>query len=54
MPGGIKRCASPEEGLAAAEIRLTPEDLARIDEVAPRGVAAGDRDPAAMMTTVIG
>jgi aryl-alcohol dehydrogenase-like predicted oxidoreductase len=32
-----------EENVAAADIELTEEDLRRIDEVAPRGVAAGDR-----------
>jgi aryl-alcohol dehydrogenase-like predicted oxidoreductase len=32
-----------EENVAAADIELTPEDLRRIDEVAPHGVAAGDR-----------
>jgi aryl-alcohol dehydrogenase-like predicted oxidoreductase len=32
-----------EENVAAVDIELTPEDLRRIDEVAPRGVAAGDR-----------
>jgi aryl-alcohol dehydrogenase-like predicted oxidoreductase len=32
-----------EENVAAAEIELTPEDLQRIDEVAPRGAAAGER-----------
>jgi aryl-alcohol dehydrogenase-like predicted oxidoreductase len=32
-----------EENVAAADIELTPEDLRRIDEVAPRGVAVGDR-----------
>jgi aryl-alcohol dehydrogenase-like predicted oxidoreductase len=34
-----------EENAAAAEIALTPRDLMRIDEVAPKGVAAGDRYP---------
>ena len=32
-----------EENVAAADIELTVEDLARLDEVAPKGVAAGDR-----------
>jgi aryl-alcohol dehydrogenase-like predicted oxidoreductase len=32
-----------EENVAAADLELTPEDLRRIDEVAPRGVAVGDR-----------
>ena len=32
-----------EENVAALEVELTDDDLRRIDEVAPRGVAAGDR-----------
>jgi aryl-alcohol dehydrogenase-like predicted oxidoreductase len=42
---GTKRVRYLEENAAAADIRLTPEDLARIDEAAPRGAAAGDRYP---------
>jgi aryl-alcohol dehydrogenase-like predicted oxidoreductase len=34
-----------EENIAAADIELTSDDLARIDEVAPKGIAAGDRYP---------
>ena len=49
---GTKRRSYLEENVKAAEIRLTPEDLKRIDEVAPRGVAAGDRYPASMMASV--
>ncbi len=41
-----------EENVAAASIVLTPEDLARIDQVSPRGFAAGDRYPAQGMATV--
>jgi aryl-alcohol dehydrogenase-like predicted oxidoreductase len=40
---GTKRRSYLEENAAAAEIELTPDDLARIDEVFPRGAAAGDR-----------
>lgn len=39
-----------EENAAATEIALTPRDLMRIDEAAPKGVAAGDRYPS--MATV--
>ena len=39
---GTKRRSYLEENAAAAEIELTPEDLARIDEVFPRGAASGD------------
>ena len=49
---GTKRRTYLEENVAAVEIELTPEDLARIDEVAPKGVAAGDRYPASMMAAV--
>ena len=49
---GTKRRAYLEENASAVEIQLTPEDLARIEEVAPRGVASGDRYPASMMHTV--
>ena len=46
---GTKRVAYLEENAAAAAITLTPDDLRRIDEVAPRGVAAGERYAPAMM-----
>jgi hypothetical protein len=34
------------------EIRLSEQDLRRIDEVAPRGAAAGDRYPPQSMRSV--
>jgi len=40
---GTKHVRYLEENVAAAEIELSEEDLRRIDEVAPRGAAAGDR-----------
>ena len=40
---GTKRVAYLEENEAASELELTPEDLARLDEAAPQGAAAGDR-----------
>ncbi|HEX7125427.1 MAG TPA: aldo/keto reductase [Thermodesulfobacteriota bacterium] len=46
---GTKRRAYLEENAASVRVRLTPGDLARIDEVAPKGVAAGDRYPAEAM-----
>src|SRR5712692_5809099 len=49
---GTKRRAYLEENVAASDIELTAEDLARIDEVAPKGVAAGTRYPEAMMRFV--
>jgi hypothetical protein len=41
-----------EENTAAALVQLTPEDLRDIDEIAPKGVAAGDRYPEAAMKAV--
>jgi aryl-alcohol dehydrogenase-like predicted oxidoreductase len=49
---GTKRRKYLEENLAALEIELTPDDLRRIDEVSPRGVAVGTRYPEAMMSSV--
>jgi aryl-alcohol dehydrogenase-like predicted oxidoreductase len=42
---GSKSIGHLEENIAAVDIEPTPDDLARIDEVAPKGVAAGDRYP---------
>ncbi|MGI8411435.1 MAG: aldo/keto reductase [Solirubrobacteraceae bacterium] len=42
---GTKRRSYLEENVAATELELSAEDLERIDEVAPVGVAAGDRYP---------
>jgi aryl-alcohol dehydrogenase-like predicted oxidoreductase len=49
---GTKRRAYLEENVAALNVKLTPDDLRRIDEVAPRGAASGERYPAQMMATV--
>ncbi|HEY0083010.1 MAG TPA: aldo/keto reductase [Pyrinomonadaceae bacterium] len=49
---GTKRRKYLEENAGALEVGITPEDLARIDEIAPRGVAAGTRYPAAGMAAV--
>jgi aryl-alcohol dehydrogenase-like predicted oxidoreductase len=38
---GSRTPAHIDENLAAADVELTPEDLARIDELAPAGAAAG-------------
>jgi aryl-alcohol dehydrogenase-like predicted oxidoreductase len=40
---GTKRLTYLEENLAAASVRLTPEDLAEIDSVLPPGAAVGER-----------
>ena len=42
LAGTTKR-AHLEENARAAEISLTQEDIAQLDEIAPKGVAAGDR-----------
>jgi aryl-alcohol dehydrogenase-like predicted oxidoreductase len=42
---GTKRRSYLEENVQAAEIELSADDLARIDEAAPVGAAAGDRYP---------
>ncbi len=49
---GTKRLKYLEENVHAAEIRLPPAMMARIDEAAPRGVAAGERYPQEAMRVV--
>jgi aryl-alcohol dehydrogenase-like predicted oxidoreductase len=49
---GTKRRKYLEENASAASIRLAPEELARIDAIAPKGVAAGSRYAEAGMRTV--
>jgi aryl-alcohol dehydrogenase-like predicted oxidoreductase len=49
---GTKRRKYLEENVGALNVKLTPQDLRRIDEVAPHNAAAGDRYPQAMMATV--
>ena len=46
---GTKRRTYLEENVAALRVELTADDLARIDEVAPQGVAAGSRYPESAM-----
>jgi aryl-alcohol dehydrogenase-like predicted oxidoreductase len=40
---GTKRVAYLEENAAAVDVRLTDDDLRRLDEAAPVGATAGDR-----------
>jgi aryl-alcohol dehydrogenase-like predicted oxidoreductase len=47
---GTKRRSYLEENLAAAEVELTPKELARIDAEVP--AAAGDRYDQSGMTTL--
>jgi aryl-alcohol dehydrogenase-like predicted oxidoreductase len=49
---GTKRPRYLEENVAASDVQLTPADLARIEEVAPKGVAAGPRYAETMMRFV--
>jgi aryl-alcohol dehydrogenase-like predicted oxidoreductase len=51
---GTKRRKYLEENFAAMEVRLTAEDLRRIDEVAPKGAAVGSRYPEALMGSING
>ena len=43
---GTKKRAYLEENMAAADVRFSADELARIDAIAPSGVAAGGRYPA--------
>jgi aryl-alcohol dehydrogenase-like predicted oxidoreductase len=49
---GTKRRQYLEQNVAALDVELTPEDLRRIDEVAPKGAAAGTRYPESGMAAV--
>jgi aryl-alcohol dehydrogenase-like predicted oxidoreductase len=49
---GAKRVERLEENVGAADITLSSEELAELDRVAPRGVAAGLRYPEAGMARV--
>lgn len=47
---GTKRVKYLEENVASVAVQLTGDDLARINEIAPQGVAAGTRYAAEQMT----
>jgi aryl-alcohol dehydrogenase-like predicted oxidoreductase len=49
---GTTRSAHLEDNIAAVEVTLTPEDLARLNEAAPKGATAGDRYPERAMKVV--
>jgi aryl-alcohol dehydrogenase-like predicted oxidoreductase len=51
---GTKRRKYLDENAGATEVVLSPDDLRRIDEVAPRGAAAGARYPEHMMSLING
>jgi aryl-alcohol dehydrogenase-like predicted oxidoreductase len=49
---GTKRRHYLDENVAAAGVKLTAADLERIEDAIPRGAVAGERYPAATMSTV--
>jgi aryl-alcohol dehydrogenase-like predicted oxidoreductase len=49
---GSKRRSRVEENIGAAEVILTVEEVATLDDIAPAGVAAGERYPPRSMSTV--
>src|SRR3989442_379269 len=49
---GSKHRSRVEENSKAVDVRLTSDDIAEIEEIAPKGVAAGTRYPAGGMATV--
>jgi aryl-alcohol dehydrogenase-like predicted oxidoreductase len=49
---GTKRRGYLLENIGALDLTLSAEELAEIEEVAPRGVAAGERYPEQAMTHV--
>ena len=51
---GTKQRRYLEENIRSLQVDLTPADLEQIEEVAPKGVAAGDRYHAAGMKTING
>ena len=51
---GTKRVNYLEENLGALDLNLTSDERAQLDEIAPKGAAAGNRYPEAMMGTVNG
>jgi len=51
---GTKRRKYLEQNVAALDVKLSEDDLRRIDEIFPTGAAAGDRYPEPMMSIVNG
>lgn len=49
---GTKRISYLDENIGALDVELSPDDLAEIDAIAPKGAAAGLRYPANMMHSV--
>src|SRR5205823_10197423 len=42
---GVRRIPHLEENVAALYVQLTKDEIARIDDAAPKGIAVGDRYP---------
>lgn len=51
IPGTTRR-TNLDQNVQALQVTLSEEELAAIEDVAPHGVAAGDRYPAPMMTQI--
>jgi aryl-alcohol dehydrogenase-like predicted oxidoreductase len=49
---GTRSVERLEENAAALDIRLTREDLGRLEQIAPKGAAAGTRYPTGGMAAV--
>lgn len=49
---GTKRRTYLEENIAAVDLVLSEDELKQLDEIAPQGIAAGQRYPESMMRTV--
>jgi aryl-alcohol dehydrogenase-like predicted oxidoreductase len=49
---GARRRDRLEEALGALSVRLTPEDVAAVERAVPKGAAAGDRYPTALMQSL--
>lgn len=49
---GTKKIWRLEENIKAVEVSLTNDEIKELDRIAPKGIAAGDRYPAAMMGTL--
>jgi aryl-alcohol dehydrogenase-like predicted oxidoreductase len=49
---GSKRRSRVEENAGAVNVALTPQDVAALDQIAPPGVAVGERYPPRSMSTV--
>jgi aryl-alcohol dehydrogenase-like predicted oxidoreductase len=51
---GTRKVARLDENAAAADLVLAPADLERLDAIAPRGIAAGERYDAGGMSSIEG